>query len=382
MSTVPGQPSENESFLRRIHLGWWVFGLVVAGVLVYVSYRFLGLLSFALFLYYFGRPIRRRFETHVSIDLATTLTVFAIMAPFVVILAVFVVVLAGQVLELSRGGFDWVDELLSEFGPVTEITSVNELVDKLVTFVESQPRNQLLASTIDVASGAAGAFTQFFFYVTLLFVIISLLLRKDRVIARWFHTNLAGSETVASDYFESVDRELEKIYFGQMLTIFAVMVLGWLFYSLLNAIAPPGVAIPFPLLMGLLTGVGSFIPLIGRSIVYVPLTLYVGVQTLLTEISYLWFPALVLLGGLFGLDVVIRYGVRPYLAGQTVSPPVMLVAYLLGAAVFGWYGVFLAPLVLVVVLRFVTLVFPKLVHGDLDVTDASSLPLGPDEDIE
>ncbi|MCT9097614.1 AI-2E family transporter [Haloarchaeobius sp. HME9146] len=379
MSTAPGQPSDSDSLLARIHLGWWTFGLFVAGLLLYVSYRFLGLLSFALFLYYFGRPIRRRLETHVSVDLATTLTVFAIMAPFVLILVVFVVVLAGQVLQLSEGGFDWVDELLAEFGSVTEVTSVQQLVDRVVTFVESQPRGELVSSTIDVATGAAGAFTQFFFHVTLLFVIVSLLLRKDKAIGRWVRTNLADGESVAYDYFESVDRELEKIYFGQMLTIFAVMVLGWLFYSLLNAVAPPGVAIPFPLLMGLLTGVGSFIPLIGRSIVYVPLTLYVGVQALLVEIGYLWFPVLVLLGGLFGLDVVIRYGVRPYLAGQTVSPPVMLVAYLLGAAIFGWYGVFLAPLVLVVVLRFVTLVFPKLVHGDLTPEPAPAVPPDPDE---
>ncbi|WP_435358813.1 AI-2E family transporter [Haloarchaeobius sp. DFWS5] len=371
MSTVPGTPGDTDrnvdgSFLRRIHLGWWAFGLVVVGLLLYISYRFLGLLSFALFLYYFGRPIRRRFERHVSVDLATTLTVVAIMAPFVIILAVFVAVLASQALELSRGDFDWVDELVAEFGPLTDISSMQDAVDKVTTFVESQPRDELFSSAVDVAAGLASTFTNLFFYVTLLFVIVSLLLRKDAAISQWVRQNLVERDSTADDYLTSVDRELETIYYGQMLTIFAVMILGWVFYSLLNAISPPGVAIPFPLLMGLLTGVGSFIPLIGRSIVYVPLTIYTGVQALLLDWHQLWFPVLVLLGGLFGLDVVIRYGVRPYLAGQTVSPPVMLVAYLLGAAVFGWFGVFLAPLVLVVVLRFVTLVFPRLVHGDLD----------------
>ncbi|WP_101297927.1 hypothetical protein [Halegenticoccus soli] len=44
----------------------------------------------------------------------------------------------------------------------------------------------------------------------------------------------------------------------------------------------------------------------------------------------------------------------------------MLFAYLLGAAIFGWYGVFLGPLVLVVIVDFLRLVFPRLLRGDLD----------------
>jgi len=77
----------------------------------------------------------------------------------------------------------------------------------------------------------------------------------------------------------------------------------------------------------------------------------------------LWFPLLFLLLALFGLDPVVRYLVRPTLTGQETSAGLMLVAYLLGAAVFGWYGVFLASLLLVVTLRFVTVILPPLVHG-------------------
>jgi hypothetical protein len=54
---------------------------------------------------------------------------------------------------------------------------------------------------------------------------------------------------------------------------------------------------------------------------------------------------------------------------QTESPQpgihtgTLMFAYILGPFLFGWYGIFLAPMVLVLVVHFVRIVFPELVDG-------------------
>jgi hypothetical protein len=64
-------------------------------------------------------------------------------------------------------------------------------------------------------------------------------------------------------------------------------------------------------------------------------------------------------------------------------------AYILGPVLFGWYGLFLGPLLLVLVVHFVRLVLPELVDGEpieptavdpLDVADGQAMPGAPDPD--
>jgi hypothetical protein len=55
----------------------------------------------------------------------------------------------------------------------------------------------------------------------------------------------------------------------------------------------------------------------------------------------------------------------------------VLLAYVLGAALFGWYGLFLGPLILVLVVQAANVVLPELLHGDPLTTD-THLKIGSD----
>jgi predicted PurR-regulated permease PerM len=354
--------SPYERVFSPSRFGWWALAAAALLVIFIVVTRFLGVVSFGLFLYYVGRPISRRFESVVQTPArAVTLTILAILLPFFVVLVGVIVIAIEQLLTLTDAEIDRVAESLPpgigfEFVPdsPTEVGSL--LVDQL----QAGDVPALLGYGTEILTQLGGLILG----VTLLFTFVYALLRYDRIAAMWFREVAGGTETAVGRFLGEIDRELSRIYAGQMLTVFVVVILSWFLYTGLNLIAPAELSIPLPLLLALLTGIASFVPLVGRSLVYIPLVLYLTVLTLQVAPRLLWFPAAVAVGGWLVLDPVIRYGVRPYLSSHGTPSSVMLIGYLLGGAVFGWYGVFLAPIVVVGMRRFLQFVFPPLVRGE------------------
>jgi hypothetical protein len=55
--------------------------------------------------------------------------------------------------------------------------------------------------------------------------------------------------------------------------------------------------------------------------------------------------------------------VRPYVSGRDLHLGLIILAYVFGPLVWGWYGLFLGPMVLVLGVHFGRLVLPELVAG-------------------
>ncbi|KAB1187223.1 MULTISPECIES: AI-2E family transporter [Haloferax] len=361
---------------------WWGFGLVLGVVVLYVGWPFIGTLSFALFLYYFARPISTWAERYVRRSVATAITIVLVLLPFVVVLLVFALTVLRQLSRLTGEDVAFLTQFIE---PYIDLAAVPLTPQDVVESLSNGDFSATVTGYWSLASDVFSLTATVFIHLTVVLVVVSLLLKYDQSIAAWVRSNVADPDSTRYVFVTAVDRELQHVYFGQMLTIFVVMLLSWLLYSVLNLVSPAGVSIPFPLLLGLVTGVATFIPVIGRALVYVPLSVYLAVQALLVNPVSLWFSVAVLAAGLFGLDPVVRYVVRPNLTGRMFGAGVMLLAYLMGAVVFGWYGVFLAPFLLVVVLTFVTTVFPSLIGRDptlsprVEVTDPGPEPEpGPD----
>ncbi|MFB6130931.1 MAG: AI-2E family transporter, partial [Salinigranum sp.] len=84
---------------RRPGVGWWIVGLALLAVLVWIGAQYLGWIVFGLFTYYVGRPITRRLRRRIaSRTLAAGLTLAFIIVPIVVFLAAFLSVALGQAL--------------------------------------------------------------------------------------------------------------------------------------------------------------------------------------------------------------------------------------------------------------------------------------------
>jgi predicted PurR-regulated permease PerM len=132
-------------------------------------------------------------------------------------------------------------------------------------------------------------------------------------------------------------------------------------YSVLNVHAPAGLRIPAAPLVGLLAGVASLVPIVGMKLVYVPVAVYLAGVGLLTDPTALWFVAAFALLSFVVVDTIPDLVLRPYVSGRSLHVGSLMIAYTFGPLLFGWYGIFLAPMLLVLIVHFARLVLPELV---------------------
>jgi len=349
--------------LRRPDLGWWLLGLVLAAVLAWVGYVYVGWIVFGLFAYYVGRPITRRINRYVSSrTLSATLALAFIVVPVLLFISAFLGVAAGQALDIlsSDAAAALVDRL-----PIPTTDLPTDPVAVLVVVLQ----DPTFSSALGAFGVAVGAVTSTLFNLFLALIFAFFLLVEDAALARWFRANVFGDDSRAVDYLRSVDRGLTSVYFGYTLTIFVVILLAALVYSLFNLVAPGPLTIPSVLLLAVVTGVFTLIPLVGRSIVYALIVALLSIQAVSVDPRLLWVPAAFFVLMVLVFDNVVRTYIRPYLSGKAYHMGLVMFAYLLGPVLFGWYGIFMGPFLMVAVVEFVTDVLPRL--AGREPTDAA-----------
>jgi len=206
--------------------------------------------------------------------------------------------------------------------------------------------------------------------ISVAFTVAFYLLRDDDKVAHWARESFPGESGVVS-FLEGVDADLTTIYTGNLITIGATGLIAVVVYYGLDFVSPPATGIQYPLLLGLLTGVGTLVPAVGMKLVYVPYTGFLAWRSLASGGGPVWFPALFFFVTLVAVDVVPDVLIRSYVSKGDINMGLIMLGYVLGAFAFGWYGVFLAPVVLVVFLHFAHRVFPNLLDpaGTAVVTD-------------
>jgi predicted PurR-regulated permease PerM len=63
------------------------------------------------------------------------------------------------------------------------------------------------------------------------------------------------------------------------------------------------------------------------------------------------------------VDTIPDLILRPYVSGRNLHVGLVMFAYIFGPLLFGWYGIFLGPMLLVFVVHFTRLVLPELISG-------------------
>jgi predicted PurR-regulated permease PerM len=343
-------------------VGWWVLGAVFLGIVAWIGFQYLGWIVFGLFTYYVGRPITRRLSRRLSRSLAAALTLLFIIVPILLFISAFLAVALGQAI-----GFLSSDAAASLFDrlplPTTELPTDPVAVAVVVV------QDPQFSAILDQFGVALGVFTATLFNVFLMLIFAFFLLVEDERLAAWFRRNVFGRDSLSTAYLRGVDRGLTSIYFGYTLTIFAVVLLAALIYNLFNAIAPVELGIPSAMLLAVVTGVFTLIPLVGRSIVYALIVALLSVQAVEVSSTLLWVPLVFFLFMVLVFDNVVRTYIRPYLSGKAYSMALVMFAYLLGPALFGWYGIFLGPLVMVLLVQFTVEILPRLANVEDEQTE-------------
>jgi predicted PurR-regulated permease PerM len=200
-----------------------------------------------------------------------------------------------------------------------------------------------------------------------LFVMIAIafyLFRDDHRLSRFFRRQFSDEGGVVEAHVRAVDRDFNSVFFGNILNALLTGTIGAAAYNTLIMVAPSGLAIPYPTLVGLLTGAASLIPIVGMKLVYFPISAYLGLETALADPAFLWFPALFFAVSLVLVDTIPDLVLRPYVSGRNLHVGLVMLVYILGPLLFGWYGIFLGPMILVLVVHFVRIVLPELVAGE------------------
>ena len=356
--------------MAREDLGWWVLGLALAAVVALIVERYIAWLVFGLFVYYVGRPVSRRLERYLpSKSLAATVTLLLIVVPVVALLGVVLLVALGQLLEIVADAP--VQAIVAQLPvQIPEIPRTSEAIVQTTTDLVQEPSVQNLLAEV---GGAVGAVSVTLYNLFIALLLAFFLLVSDRSIAEWFETNVFGTESRAVDFLRIVDDGLGSVFFGYTTTIFAIMILSSLIYVAFNAVAPAGLLIPSVVLLGVVTGVFTLIPMVGRSIIYLFIAALLAIQAVSVDPRLLWYPVVfyAVMGVVF--DFVVRTYIRPYLSGRQLQTGLVMFAYLLGPPLFGWYGIFLGPLVLVLLVTFLRRILPVLVGPDRDEPSAPTV---------
>ena len=354
---------------ERQRLAWWLAGGALLVVVATFATAFVGTFVLGLFIYYGARPMHRWLEEETGHrGLAATLTLGAIVVPGLLLVGYVGLVAVRELTAFAGPGLlQGVSEQVALPGSVTEA------VQDPVGYFSKLDRLNWLRTQLATGLQQVGVVTRLLVHLTLALSMSFFLLRDSGRIEEWFRRELAGDGSVPHAYFSAVDADLETVYFGNVITVLLVTALAVVVYNGYNVVTPPAVGLPFPTLLALLTGAATFIPLVVGKVVYVPVAAYLGWQAFRADAGLLWAPVTFLVVAFFLLDLLPQAVLRPIISGRSLHTGLVLFSYVLGAAYFGWYGLFLGPLLLVLVVQFLNVVLPELVHGEELTSEPSKL---------
>ena len=339
--------------IDRMRAIWWVVGAALLAAVVFILYAFVGTFVFALFIYYATRPaydrIHRRVR-HPTIAATFALGVFAV--PAIALLAYTLAIGLQELSNLQNGDFG---PLLSVVEPYTD---VSQIVEDPASLLGDSIGLDTVEATLRASLEYIGFIGNGLLHLFVMLAVAFYLLRDGRELSQWL-MQFADDGGVVGSYLGAVDRSLQSVFFGNILNAIVTGAIGAIAFNVLNVFAPPGLAIPYPALTGLLTGIGSLVPVVGMKIVYLPVVGFLGFRAVMDGGGY-GFVFAVFAVSLVVVDSLPDFFLRPYVSGRNLHVGLVMFAYILGPVMFGWYGIFLGPLILVVVFHFGRVVLPEL----------------------
>ncbi|WP_332899257.1 AI-2E family transporter [Haladaptatus sp. CMSO5] len=345
--------------MDRSRFGWWAIGAVLGIALLFVFYSFIGTFVFGVFIYYATRPIYDRIKTRIyPRSLAAFVALFTLALPVLVLLA-YSIAIALQELSTVQNTV--------ELGPISSAVQpyldVSTIVDDPVSYLETDTGIETLREILDQGLNYTGFIGNLLLHLFVMIALAFYLLRDGHKITRWFQSRFGDERGVLEAYLKNVDEDFHNIFFGNILNAVLTAIIAVLSYSVLDFMSPPGLSVPYAALIGLLAGVASLIPVVGMKLVYFPVTAYLGIVTVLSEEPQFWFVIVFAAVSFIIVDTLPDFVLRPYVSGRNLHVGAVMFAYIFGPLLFGWYGIFLGPILLVLLVHFARIILPELIVG-------------------
>jgi predicted PurR-regulated permease PerM len=345
--------------IDRSRFGWWLVGLALGAAVLYVVYSFIGTFVFGVFLYYATRPVYKRLRRRIRPASLAAMTALLALALPVLLLMAYTGAIGLQEFNNIADSSD-IDGLQTTIQPYLDVSTIAQRPDELLANPDPALLSEIGRSALQYIGFIGNAVLHLFVMIAIAFY----LLRDDHRLSRFARRQFSDEGGVVEAYGRAVDRDFNSIFFGNILNALLTGTIGAASYNMLNLFAPTELVVPYPTLLGLLTGAASLIPIVGMKLVYFPVSAYLGLNTAIADPAFLWFPALFFGVSLVIVDTIPDLVLRPYVSGRNLHVGLVMLAYIFGPLLFGWYGIFFGPMILVLVVHFVRIVLPELVVGE------------------
>jgi len=344
----------------RARAAWYAIGAVLAAILAYVTYAFLGTIVLGIFVYYATRPIHRRLRRQIGQPtLAAAASLVLLALPILLLVAYTFAIAVQELSQFTAAGNVSAGNLQRLIDPYVNLSQV---ASDPREFVQQPNVQSIVTGSLERAGKYLGAVLNGLLHLFVTITIAFYLLRDGDRLSRWFRSRFGDQRGLLAAYMHAVDRDLQNVFFGNILNAIFTAAIGAFAYTALDAVAPDPIGIPYPVLLGVLTGVGSLIPVVGMKIVYFPVVGYLAVDAYTASgTGALWFPAAFFVVSFLIVDSIPDLLLRPYVSGRNLHVGSVMLAYIFGPLLFGWYGLFLGPLLLVLGIHFARIVLPELV---------------------
>jgi predicted PurR-regulated permease PerM len=341
-----------------------LFGLVLSVVVGYLVVEFIAALTVSVFVYYSTRRFYKmlgRFRLPARVRAIATIS--SLVVPLLLLVSYTLVLLViearqfvanSAVIDVAAERAPW----LGTVGTVPEFT-----VQGMYAAYQAGDLDVFITFATENATFLTDLVSGFFLNAFIVVIVTYYLLIDGTRIRSWLLR--FDDDAIIREYLEAVDDELEAVLFGNLLNVIATALIAITVYHGYNAVAPAPVTVPYPTLAGALTGVASLVPVVGMKIVYLPLAVITALPSLLGgDQTLLVYVALFLVVVVVVVDTIPDIILRPLLSGKTTHVGLLMLAYTLGPVVLGFYGLFFAPIVLVVGLTFANTALPRLLGAE------------------
>lgn len=310
-----------------------LFTLLSLGIL----FQILSLILLGAMIAYLVRPIAQKILPYVKFEtLAIFLAMILLATPLVIIIYFTIdqiLLLASDIMgALPTSGNVTLtnDNATLQIASAKNLGSFDQLANDLIKQIANMVGQFIVWMAGQIIKTIAYIPALFTDLIILLFSIFYFAKEGDKFVQ--FLKDILPKEKSFQKLYAQVDDILKSI---MIVNIVCAVLLG-----LLSVVLYYILGYPYILLLGIVTAISEFIPVVGPWIVYGTL----GIVDIITG-NYLRGILVILFGWL--IDTVVDMYIRPKLAGKytEVHPLVFLVGFLFGAITLGLPGLFIGPLI-------------------------------------
>lgn len=371
---------------RKIYVIFGLIGFLLFLGIIYMSMSFIGALALGVFIYYCTRPIYRFLvQRNINKTVSAIIAQLSFVVPTVFLFAYTVQIIAfeirsvaseaGGAISEALEGQELVGQIMQNqtiYGviPIEEELNLDQAQEgtsdtrDIIDSIDSELISQVFDYSFETVTILISSISGLFFTLFVAFALSFYLQRDGQRLKELIYEKTEYDKNVL-EFGRELDKDLKVVFLGNIALALGASVIGATAFYLITILVPGGSLLRYPGLIGFLCGVASLIPVVGMKLVYIPVTLiltfFSAIQNPIPE-AFL-FPAIFLLVAFILVDTIPDLVARPYLGSLGgISTSILLFSYILGPITFGWYGLFLGPLIFVSFYEFFKRMLPEILE--------------------